>query len=126
MSDVVARYLSALNAHDVAAVLACVTDDFVNEHTAAGGVDRIGKAAYAAALPGFLASFADLAYEPDTFIRDGARAAVPYRMSFRHLPSGGTPVSVRGVFVFTIAPGGLISRRVDHWDSGEVARQLAG
>ena len=51
--------------------------------------------------------------------------AVPYRMTFRHRPSGGTPVAVRGVFVFRVEAG-LIAHRVDYWDSGEVGRQLAG
>jgi ketosteroid isomerase-like protein len=38
--------------------------------------------------------------------------------------AGDRPVRIRGVFVFTVADG-LITRRTDYWDSGEVRRQLA-
>ena len=121
----VQRYLAALNGHDAAAIAACVTEDFVNEHTAIGGRDRRGRAEYRSALVDFLRDFTELQYLPDDLIAEGERVAVPYRMSFRHRPSGGTAVSVRGVFVFRVAAG-LIAHRVDYWDSGEVARQLAG
>ncbi|GLY31632.1 nuclear transport factor 2 family protein [Kineosporia sp. NBRC 101731] len=118
-------YLAALNAADVEAVLACVAEDFVNEHTAVDAVSRFGKAAYAAALPGFLQDFDGLRYRAESIISDGAQVAVPYRMSFRHRPSSGAPVSVRGAFVFVLTPEGLIGRRTDYWDSGEVGRQIA-
>lgn len=108
-------------------MLACVSEDFVNEHTTVDARSRVGRAAYAAALPGFLADFDGLRYEPEVVIADGENVAVPYLMSFRHVPSGSVPVQVRGVFVFTLDPpehGGLIARRVDYWDSGQVREQL--
>ncbi|GAB6897280.1 nuclear transport factor 2 family protein [Kineosporia succinea] len=117
LSEVVRRYLSALNTGTVDAAVACVSEGFVNEHTSRGGVTRRGRAAYAAALPGFLADFAGLRYEPECFIEDGARVAVPYVMTFR--PSA----RVRGVFVFTLDPDGLIAHRVDYWDSAAVRPQ---
>lgn len=121
----VQRYLDALNAHDADAIAACVAEDFVNEHTSAMGHSRYGRAAYRAALDGFLAGFADLHYEVEELLADGDRAAVAYRMSFRSVSDGGTPVVVRGVFRFHVGVDGLISHRVDYWDSGEVTRQLA-
>jgi steroid delta-isomerase-like uncharacterized protein len=121
----VRRYLNALNAHDADAIAACVAEDFWNEHTAVGGRDRHGRAEYRAALTGFLDDFRALRYEPEALISDGERVAVPYRMTFRHHPSAGAAVDVRGIFVFRVAPDGLIAHRTDYWDSGEVARQLA-
>jgi ketosteroid isomerase-like protein len=114
-----------LNRGDVEAVLACVSPDFVNEHTAVGGRNRIGRAAYAEALPGFLADFEGLHYEVEDVIGEGERIAVPYAMSFRHVPSGRAPVRVRGIFVFTRGDDGLIGRRVDYWDSGQVQSQIS-
>ena len=119
---VVVGYLEALNAHDADRVAACVADDFVNEHTAVLGHSRRGRAEYRAALDGFLSEFAELHYELEELIVDGANAAAAYRMSFRR---GGKPVRVRGVFRFRVDGEGLIAHRVDYWDSGEVTRQLA-
>jgi steroid delta-isomerase-like uncharacterized protein len=119
------RYLAALNAHDPDAIVACVAADFVNEHTAVGARSRLGRSAYREALPVFLRDFADLRYVPEVLIAEQGRVAAPYRMSFRHRPSGGKPVQIRGIFVFELDQAGLIKHRIDYWDSGEVARQLA-
>jgi steroid delta-isomerase-like uncharacterized protein len=120
----VEAYLAALNAHDADAVAACVAEDFVNEHTSSMGQSRKGRAEYRAALTGFLENFGDLRYAPEDFLVDGESAAVPYVMTFLMRSAGDRPVRVRGVFVFTVADG-LITRRTDYWDSGEVQRQLA-
>ncbi|MEU0206646.1 nuclear transport factor 2 family protein [Streptomyces canus] len=120
----VEAYLAALNAHDADAVAACVAEDFVNEHTSSMGHSRRGRAEYRTALTGFLENFGDLHYAPERFLVDGESAAVPYDMTFLMRSAGDRPVRVRGVFVFTVADG-LITRRTDYWDSGEVQRQLA-
>ncbi|MFJ5304257.1 nuclear transport factor 2 family protein [Streptomyces sp. NPDC088350] len=120
----VEAYLAALNAHDADAVADCVAEDFVNEHTSSLGQSRTGRAEYRAALTGFLADFGDLHYLPERFLVDGGSAAVPYVMTFRMRSAGDRPVRVRGVFVFTVVDG-LVTRRTDYWDSGEVRRQLA-
>ena len=120
----VEAYLAALNAHDADAVAACVAEDFVNEHTSSMGQSRKGRAEYRAAVPGFLENFGDLHYAPEGFLVDGESAAVPYVMTFLMRSAGDRPVRVRGVFVFTVADG-LITRRTDYWDSGEVQRQLS-
>ncbi|WP_324788982.1 nuclear transport factor 2 family protein [Streptomyces sp. H51] len=120
----VEAYLAALNAHDADAVAACVAEDFVNDHTSSLGHSRRGRAEYRAALTGFLEDFADLRYVPERVLVDGDSAAVPYVMTFRMRSAGDRPVRIRGVFLFTVA-GGLITRRTDYWDSGEVHRQLA-
>jgi steroid delta-isomerase-like uncharacterized protein len=121
--ETVTAYLAALNRHDADAVAACVTEDFVNEHTSALGHSRYGRAEYRQALDGFLADFGELRYDVEALIVDGDRAAVPYRMSFRMRSAGDAPVAVRGVFVFRVEDG-LIAHRTDYWDSGEVRRQL--
>lgn len=115
----VEAYIDALNAHDADRVAACVADDFVNEHTAVGGVDRHGRAAYRAALDRFLADFAQLHYAPEQYIVDGARCAVPYRMTAL---LRGHRLDLRGVFVFRVDEHGLVARRTDYWDSGSLPR----
>ncbi|WP_234544667.1 nuclear transport factor 2 family protein [Streptomyces shenzhenensis] len=120
----VEAYLAALNAHDADAVAACVAEDFVNEHTSSTGQSRRGRAAYRAALTGFLAEFGDLRYVPERVLVDGARAAVPYVMTFRMRSAGDRPVRIRGVFLFTVVKG-LVTHRTDYWDGDEVRRQLA-
>jgi ketosteroid isomerase-like protein len=98
-------------------VASWVARDFVNEHTAAGGVSRHGRAEYRAALDTFLADFADLHYAVESLIVDGPNCAVPYRMTAL---MKGRPLDIRGVFVFVVNADGLIARRTDYWDSGNV------
>ena len=121
----VERYLAALNAHDPDAVAACVTADFVNEHTSARGTSRTGRDAYRAALPGFLERFAHLHYALEDVIVDGDRAAVAYRMTCEWRDDDGRshPVSLRGMFRFRVVDG-LIAHRVDYWDGSEFERQV--
>lgn len=121
---VVEQYLAALNAHDPDAIVSCVAEDFVNEHTSTMAHSRRGRAIYREALEGFLSDFEKLHYEVEQILVDGSAVAVRYRMSFEMRSAGGRPVSVRGVFVFEVEDG-LVVRRVDYWDSGEVQRQLA-
>lgn len=120
----VEAYLAALNAHDPDTAAACVAEDFVNEHTSTMGHSRRGRAEYRRALDEFLADFTELNYAAEQVIVDGARIAVPYRMSCRVQSAGGAPLEVRGVFVFAVDETGLISHRTDYWDSAEVRRQL--
>jgi ketosteroid isomerase-like protein len=121
----VERYLAALNAHDPDAAAACVTADFMNEHTSTRGTTRHGRDAYRAALPGFLAQFVDLHYAVEDVIVEGTRAAVAYRMTCEWLGDDGRrrPVDLRGVFRFAIV-GGLIAHRVDYWDGADFERQV--
>lgn len=117
--EAVTAYLEALNAHDADRIAACVSADFVNEHTSSGGVSRTGRAAYRAALDEFLDEFVDLHYEPEQVLVDGSRCAVPYRMT---AVLHGRPLDVRGVFVLVVDEAGLIGRRTDYWDSAQVPR----
>lgn len=126
--QLVARYLGALNAGDPDAVAACVSEDFLNEHTATLGTSVQGREAYRQRLGGFLGSFLGLHYEAEAVIVDGPRVAVPYMFSGRYRGSNGEypegrPFSIRGIFSFRIE-GGELAHRVDYWDSGEFMRQI--
>ena len=124
-AEAVTAYLDALNAHDGDAIVACVTEDFHNEHTSALGRSVHGRAAYRERLTGFLAGFADLHYELEDLLVDGDRACAAYRMTFRAAGSDGVerPVAIRGVFRFRVRDG-LIAHRVDYWDGLEYQRQV--
>lgn len=129
--EVVEGYIGALNGGDPDDIVRWVADDFVNEHTSSLGHSLTGRDAYRDRLPGFLAQFRELRYELEDLIVDGARAAAPYLMTFAWQgPSdGGAPgpvvVRLRGIFRFEVEAG-LISRRVDYWDSAEFERQVGG
>ena len=121
----VLAYLAALNAGDADAVAACVSEDFVNEHTSARGRTVSGRQAYRERLPAFLAGFPGLRYEVEDLLVDGDRAALAYRMTAEMVVDGGrAPVAVRGVFRFRVRDG-LIASRGDAWDGEDGARQLA-
>jgi steroid delta-isomerase-like uncharacterized protein len=122
--DVVHRYLTGLSNADVAAVLACVSDDFFNEHTSSLGSSCVGKDVYAGRLPGFLAAFEGLRYEVVDAIAearpDGSEhAAVRYRMTAR---TDGHDIDIPGVMLFEVTDG-RIRRRTDVWDSHTFLRQ---
>jgi len=130
VAQLVRAYIAALNARDAAAAAACVSEDFVNEHTARLGESLRGREAYRQRLADFLAEFPELRYELETIIVENGEAAVAYRMSGRwcgpdqrYVP--GKPFSLRGMFRFEVR-NGAISRRVDYWDSAEFMRQVGG
>lgn len=122
----VGAFVDALNSGDADAVAACVTEDFVNEHTSARGRSLTGRAAYRERLPGFLGTFRGLRYEVEDLLVDGDRAALAYRMtaSMRRDGAPAVPIDVRGVFRFRVRDG-LVAARADYWDGEVVAAQIA-
>jgi steroid delta-isomerase-like uncharacterized protein len=114
-------YLAAFATADADQVVAHVTDDFVNEHTAALGSGCTGKDEYARRVPGFLASMPGLRYDVEDVLADGERVAVAYTLRAR---VNDRDVAVRGVMRFVVRDG-RIARRVDYWDS-LVFQQQAG
>ena len=121
----VERYLEALNGHDPDTIAACVTADFVNEHTSASGTTRLRRGAYRAALPDFLGRFVDLHYAVEDVVVEGAKAAVAYRMTCNWIGDDGHrhPVALRGMFRFVVVDG-RIAHRVDYWDGADFERQV--
>jgi steroid delta-isomerase-like uncharacterized protein len=119
--EVVARYLDALNCHDVDGAVACVADDFYNEHTSAIGTSVRGREAYAARLPQFLGSFRELHYDVEDWIVDADRVAVPYTM--RGVVDG-RAFRIRGMFRFRVVDGAIV-HRVDYWDGNDFERQMS-
>ncbi|CAN5437973.1 hypothetical protein BH10ACT2_BH10ACT2_08170 [soil metagenome] len=119
--EVCVAYLAAFGTGDADAVTALVTDDFVNEHTAALGGGCTGKAEYVRRVPGFLASMPGLRYDVEEVIAEGDRVAAAYTL---HTRVNDRDVAVRGVMRFRVE-GGLIAHRTDYWDS-LVFKQQAG
>ncbi len=125
-ADAVRAYLEALNRGSADEIAACVTLDFVNEHTATLGQSLVGRSAYRERLVGFLAAFSGLHYEVERLIADGADIAVAYRMTAQWRETAAAtprPVTIRGMFRFEVRDG-LIARRVDYWDSADFRRQV--
>ena len=112
-------YVDALNGGDPDAIAACVTEDFVNEHTSAVGHSLRGRAAYRERLPQFLGEMQGLHYEVEDLIAEGDRCAVAYTMTATWC---GHPFTIRGMFRMRVRDG-LIAHRVDYWDSLEFMRQ---
>ena len=120
-AEVCQAYLAAFATANPDAVSALVTDDFVNEHTAALGSGCVGKAEYASRVPGFLASMPGLRYDVEDVVADGPRVMAAYTL---HTTVNDRPIAVRGVMRFRVE-GELIAHRVDYWDS-LVFKQQAG
>jgi ketosteroid isomerase-like protein len=112
-------YLDAFAGADVDAIAAFVTEDFVNEHTAALGAGCEGREEYRRRLPEFLASMPGLSYDVEDVIADGDRVWAAYTLRAR---VGGRPVAVRGVMRCRVE-GEQIAHRIDYWDSLVLQRQ---
>jgi limonene-1,2-epoxide hydrolase len=117
--EVCTAYLRAFGTGDPDAVTALVTDDFVNEHTAALGSGCTGKDEYSARVPAFLASMPGLRYEIEDVAADGSNVYAAYTL---HTHVNDRDVAVRGVMRFEVR-GALIAHRTDYWDSLVFQRQ---
>jgi len=125
--EVALSYLDALGHDDPDAVTAHVADDFHNEHQSAIGTGCTGRDAYRARLPGFMASFPNRRYTVVETIGPAATAtdgdedvvAVRYRLS---ADVDGHRIDIPGVMWFGVRDG-LITRRIDTWDSLTFFRQ---
>ncbi len=128
--EVVASYLASFAGGDPDAIAAHVSEDFVNEHTAALGSGCVGRAAYRERLPAFLADMVGLDYAVEDLVvdtdaaapDDAGRVAAFYRMTARW--QGDAPFTVRGVQRLEVADG-LITRRTDYWDSAVFLAQVS-
>jgi steroid delta-isomerase-like uncharacterized protein len=123
--DVCTSYLASFATGDPDCVAAHVTDDFVNEHTAAIGRSSAGKEEYRTRLPGFLASMPGLRYEVDDVAAEGdVEAATVFAAYTLRCTVHGREIAVRGVMRFEVRDG-RIAKRTDWWDS-KVFEQQAG
>jgi ketosteroid isomerase-like protein len=106
-------YLDAFSTGDPDAVAAFVTDDFVNEHTAALGSGCVGVEEYRQRLPGFLSSMPGLRYDIEDVMSDGDRVCAAYTL---RTTVNDRPIAVRGVMRFVVRDE-RVAHRVDYWDS---------
>jgi steroid delta-isomerase-like uncharacterized protein len=112
-------YLEAFSTGEAEAVTTFVTDDFVNEHTAALGGGCIGIVEYRQRLPAFLASMPGLRYDVEDTVAEGDRVCAAYTL---RATVNDRPIVVRGVMRFVVRDG-RIAQRVDYWDSLVFQRQ---
>lgn len=117
----VRAYLQSFAGRDPDQIVAHVTTDFVNEHTAALGQGCVGRAAYRERLPAFLGDMLDLAYEIEDLVEQGDQVMVTYRMTARW--KGETAISMRGAQHLVVRDG-FIAHRTDYWDSAAFLLQV--
>jgi ketosteroid isomerase-like protein len=113
-------YVESFATADPDVIAAHVTDDFVNEHTAALSSGCEGKTEYRRRLPGFLASFAGLRYDIEDLVAQNDRAAAAYTM---HATYEGHPIAIRGVMRIAVRDG-LVARRTDYYDALSFLKQI--
>jgi ketosteroid isomerase-like protein len=118
-TDVCRSYLASFATGDADQVVRHVTDDFVNEHTAALGAGCVGKDEYSRRVPNFLASMPGLRYDIEDVIADGDRVAIAYILRTR---VNDRDIAVRGVMRCVVRDG-LVAQRTDYWDSLVFQRQ---
>ncbi|WP_040494117.1 nuclear transport factor 2 family protein [Ilumatobacter nonamiensis] len=120
-------YVAALGGADPDLVAALVSDDFRNEHHAELGSGCVGRDEYARRLPDFFANFPNRRYDvTETAIGEllgdsqgGSEVVVRYRFG---ADVEGTRIDIPGVMWISVRDG-LVSRRLDCWDSLTFYRQ---
>jgi len=118
-AQICTAYLQAFATGEPDRITACVTDDFVNEHTAALGSGCVGKDEYAKRVPGFLASMPALRYEIEDIVAEGDRVCAAYTL---HAHVNERDIAIRGMMRFRVRDG-FIAHRTDYWDSLVFQRQ---
>ncbi|HEX7101355.1 MAG TPA: nuclear transport factor 2 family protein [Nitrolancea sp.] len=126
--DVVNAMIAALNAHDVAGMLACYAEDMEWYDIPLEQPVR-GKAAVGDFLREMFVVFPDLRYEPEAIVSEGERVVVQFRMHGTHratyngLPPTGKTVEILSVSVITLREGLIVS---DHcyFDNAMILRQM--
>lgn len=126
--DIVERFWSAYNAHDVGAVTALYAQD-ATHHEVAQGRRTTGAAEITAGLARFLESFPDAEWEPRRRIASNGSVAVTYRLTGTlAAPLGpfrapGAKLDLEGVFVID-TDASQISATADYWDAATFGRQM--
>lgn len=124
-AELVRSYLQALSGDDPDLVARHVAEDFRNEHLSALGTGSNGRTDYRRRLPDFLAAFPERRYAIHRLAvapgEPGGAVEVVVRYRFEATYDG-HPVAVPGVAWFEVV-GGVISSRVDTWDSLTFLRQ---
>lgn len=122
--DIVRTYLAAFATGDPDAIAACVTADFVNEHSSELGSGSEGRDEYRRRLPDFLSTFEGARYSIVTLGAIATPGAGDVVVRYRFEASyEGTPIDIPGVMWFDVLDR-LISRRADLWDSLTFLRQI--
>lgn len=120
---VVTAYLESFSRNDAEAIAAFVSDGFRNEHLSALGSGCVGREEYLRRLPHFLGAFADRSYTVEDLVEQSRDACtdvvVQYRFRGRFED---TDIDIPGVMWLSVR-GGLITRRLDTWDSLTFLRQ---
>jgi ketosteroid isomerase-like protein len=120
-AEIARSYFAAFDSRDPVTIARHVSDDFVNEHTAALGTGCVGRDEYRRRLSGFLDSMPGLHYTIESTVVDGEQVAVFYTMTGRF--QGDAPFEVRGAQRLVIRDG-LITSRTDYWDSAAFMLQV--
>jgi predicted ester cyclase len=119
-ASVARAYLESFASGDPDSVASHVTDDFVNEHTAALSTGCEGRDEYRRRLPGFLASFAGLRYDIEDLVTEDDRTAAAYTMRAHY---EGHDIAVRGVMRIVVRDG-LVAHRIDYYDALGFLQQI--
>ena len=111
------QYLDAFVGEDPAKIAGFVSAEFRNEHLSALGSGSQGREEYARRLPGFLSTFIDRRYTIEAIVEQIGASEIDIVVRYRFEATyDGHRINIPGVMWFGVGQG-LITRRVDVWDS---------
>lgn len=122
--EIVTGYLGAFTRNDPEAIAGFVSSGFRNEHLSALGSSCVGRDEYRRRLPHFLTAFADRSYLIDDLVEQQHESSVEVVVRYRFVATyDGHAIEIPGVMWFSTSDG-LITQRVDSWDSLTFLRQI--
>ncbi|WP_420450998.1 nuclear transport factor 2 family protein [Ilumatobacter sp.] len=122
--EVATGFLESFTANDPDAIASHVADAFRNEHRSELGSDCIGREEYRRRLPHFLSAFADRRYQIEDLVEHHRESGTDLVVLYRFIAIYDlTPIEIPGVMWLTVHEG-LVTRRVDTWDSLTFLRQI--
>ena len=124
-------YITAMNRHDVAAVLGFYAGDAAYEDAAIGTVRR-GRAQIEEFITFFFHCYHNVRYTPQGVVGNGERIAWEWtlegnyaRTSHTGIPATGQKIRVRGASFMRLQDS-LAVWNTDYWDIGTMRRQIEG
>jgi steroid delta-isomerase-like uncharacterized protein len=91
------------------------------------GAPSVGRAAIRATAQQFMSAFPDMVVQMDSVAQESTKAIFHWTWTGTNAGPGGTGKSIRisGYEEWTLAPDGLISQSLGHFDEAEYQRQVA-
>jgi ketosteroid isomerase-like protein len=112
----IGRYVDAVNSRDPERIAALFTEDGIQADPASNPAN-VGRAAIAGFFAGSIAASDSWVFTAEAVHTCGDTVAIDFRID---LETGGSPMTIAGIEVFTFAEDGQIASVYAYWDDADL------